>query len=84
MTEEDFKQRYMITSVRGKVYGLKDMRRMCAHVRSGMFEKYKECMEDVLTDDAFMRFHYGQTPASLAWDVLDEAMGRLLSKECAE
>lgn len=90
MTEREWQERYMITSLKGRIWTRAEVRKRAVDMAYGllMHEKPRAVIraevELVLDDDAFMRVRYGMVPARVVEDVAFEAflkLGRKVPQE---
>jgi hypothetical protein len=86
VTDEQFRQRYMITSVRGVVWGRKSILIQSRKLVRRLVPDYlrKESLREVdrvLRDDAFVRPWSGSIPARLIDAVAFEAWARAGARE---
>lgn len=70
-------ERYMITSVKGRVYTRTMLRVLVMRaVKLYAHERHASFVDVVLDDDAYMRRHRGRTPSGLACEIEREAWSR--------
>lgn len=83
MTEREWQERYMITSLKGRIWTRSEVRKRAVDMAYGllMHEKPRAVIrtevELVLDDDTFMRVRHGMVPARVVEDVAFEAFLKL-------
>ena len=83
MTDQEWQQRYEITSVKGKIWTRSEIRNRAVSVASSLlFHKQprpvvREAVQLVLDDEEFMRSRRGTVPARVIEDAAFKAFFRL-------
>ncbi len=82
MTEGEWQDRYMITSVKGKIWKRSELRNKAARITAALLPEQprlaiRTAVQGVLDDPVFMRPRAGMVPARVIDDVGIEAFLRL-------
>lgn len=82
MTEQEWQERYMITSIKGRIWKRSEIRKRTVDIlrtlSPGTTPTARRLAVELLLDDpTFMRFYTGMVPARVISDVAIEAMLRM-------
>lgn len=86
MTAKEWQERYMITSLKGKIWTRSEVRKRAVDMAYGLLMQEQPravigpAVELVLDDDKFMRQRYGMVPARVVEDAAFEAFYKLAPK----
>ena len=90
MTEKEWQERYMITSLKGKIWKRTEIAKRAIDLAYGLLVQQhpraviRTEVELVLGDDKFMRTRYGMVPARVIEDAAWEAFHKLAPKASGE
>jgi hypothetical protein len=83
MTEQEWQERYQITSIKGRIWKRSEIRKRAAEMLKSLLPgktplARRTAVQLVLDDPAFMRFRAGMVPARVIGDAAIEAMLRMM------